>query len=134
MNTIKLYVDNLTPDEKVGSTDKPNTIAYNNKVMLSAGLLDEFTDALQDDIAAYIKGIGRYVCITTVSLNDHKYNMMFGDFHNNRETASKVKSNLDDVNTKVLFMQEVNEVSKNYDIQKDSVKLIKGTPPFTNNL
>lgn len=88
-----------------------------------------FTDALgQSNAATSMVLAGKYICVTTMSLDSKVYGMMFFDFDGDESKALKVVNTFDDQEIKNLFMHRFNELkSKNKEDFK-KVKLVIGKP------
>jgi len=78
MELIKLYVDQLSDDNKIGIVTNADTIRYNrNKMKLS----EDFTNKIiSDNEAAECGMTGTYLFIVGISLDKCKFQMFFIDY------------------------------------------------------
>ena len=127
-NTVTLYVDAINEDESIGFTEKPAIISYN------LTKIEDHVDSLTDLIAKHNEGslinyIGRYIFVTTITLEKHEYFMGFFDCKNNIDIAklvAKGEGNPQDIIN--MFMSRFEELSVDYEENYNQVKLVVGNP------
>ncbi len=131
MDQIILYVDELNNDATLGGTSNPDTIKYNNNLLLAEEDKNDFTNRIIiDNSGAHVSAAGRYLCLTSVSIDTKKYSMIFFDLKENEAKAEMLCSKIDSQLQRDSIMQMFKHMRGNYYKKHyNEYKLSIGLPP-----
>ncbi len=122
---IPLFCDNVYNDGSNGDTADTSNIYYNLE-KIDKEWFERFTDSVAEhDGSSLILQAGRFISLTTMTLNRKTHGMVFLDLHNDEDLAKKISSEKGG-HEEERFMEAFYEISRTYEREFAKFFLVEG--------